>query len=246
MKLNVENFKELISKSSFNYLIEKVKIDITKDNIISCIGTDEMDAFSIIEKENNIIPDMKKDDEFQFVFENAVSDVKPFLNLVDGEESDLKVKDMYILIDGKYKISFGDPSIINNINSEKLKSNLPVIKEFVIDEDFMNKYVKIEKIGSKFGKIYFFIENNNLYIETTDRLNNYSNSVKFKLFDMENQEDIIMCFSYKNVTKLMRLLGKNFQDYKIKLVYFEEQERGFFFVEKEDGTEKYFIMSQND
>jgi hypothetical protein len=111
-----------------------------------------------------------------------------------------------------------------------------------IDDDFMESFNKIKKIGSKFGKIYFGVSDNQLYIETSDKQNRFSNGLKIELSDVVH-DDLSMCFDFKNMTNVISILDGVFT---CKFAYVAEQELGMLFIGNEDGSEKYYLMSRRD
>jgi hypothetical protein len=105
---------------------------------------------------------------------------------------------------------------------------------------FLNNFNKIKKVGSVFGKIYFVVENNQLYIESTDRLNKFSNSVKFPICEVDHK-DVSLCFIYKNMVNLMSLISEGFT---LNLYLDKEIELGCIGIFNED--EKYYLQSIMD
>ncbi len=61
---------------------------------------------------------------------------------------------------------FSSPDFVSSYKGDKPKIDNWFFNE-KINDDIINKFNKIKKIAGKFGKIYFTIEDNKLYIETT-------------------------------------------------------------------------------
>jgi hypothetical protein len=114
--------------------------------------------------------------------------------------------------------------------------------EFDIDDTFINIFKKIKAIGSRFGKIYFFIEENKLYIETTDGENSFSNSLRYHLLDIEN-DDLRLCFDYKNLVNTIMVLTDP-TDFKVRLTYMKDQDLGMCYIGNDEKSEQYFLMSE--
>ena len=90
-----------------------------------------------------------------------------------------------------------------------------------------------------FGKIYFIVENNQLYIESTDKLNKFSNSVKLPICDVD-YKDISLCFVYKNIKNIMSLVNSGFS---LNVCFVEDVGLGCIGMFNEDKSERYYLMS---
>lgn len=210
MKINVKEFIKFVNKSTVNYLIESFQLNYNKEKntVWSRLRSPSMKIASIIELPNTILSGMV--DDVQFNFNNPKENLKPYLNLFDIDEVSLKISDNKIVLNKQVKLHFSDPSIISTIQ----KRNLEEIDDFFVsinlNEDFFNIFDKIKKVGNKFERIYFTVKDNELFIESTDKSNAYSNGIKFKLCDLEF-EDIVFGFNYQFFSKLMTVLTENFK-----------------------------------
>jgi hypothetical protein len=89
------------------------------------------------------------------------------------------------------------------------------------------------------------VEGGILSIESTDKRNTMSNTLKFDLVETDFK-DISICFDFANVSKMMALVLDNYEEFEIKLSYIEQNDLGMIFVRKLDDSENYFLMSKVD
>jgi hypothetical protein len=244
MNLNIENFKEVLKKATLNFLIESIQLKITKDTIISKMISQSNDGIAILNIKNEIITDMKKTDEFTFNFLEPNQTLIPYLNLAD-EQTTIKVQDeKIVLTTGRQKsnVFFCAPQVVRVFTSDSLRDDIQYFKDIEIDDGFIQTFNKIKKIAPKFGKIYFNVYDKMLSIETTDKTNNFSNGVLFDIDDAE-YDNLSMLFDYKSIAGVMNIVGEGFT---ARFAYVPEQEMGMIYFSKEDGTEKYYLMSKQD
>lgn len=243
MELNVNEFKKLIKKATLNHSIDSVLLNVTKDNITSSMKSNAKDVFSILDIPNDVISDVKE--EFILSFADPKSNVLPFLNLLDDEEVPVKLSDNKIVLDKKATLVFEDPSIISTFSGKNIQDSVEFFTEIELTDELIENINKIRKIANKFGKIYFTVSDNVLYIETTDKTNRFSNSFEFSIQDVK-KDDLTLCFDYRNFSNLMNVINGDYEEYKFKLTYFEKQELGGLYCVKEDDTEKYFLTSMKE
>jgi hypothetical protein len=246
MNVNVDNFKTLLKKSTLNFLIESVNLKISSDNIKSKMISQSNDSISILNVPNDVITGMKKTDSFEFNFLEPNTSLMPYLNLVDGEEqTSIKVQEeKIVLTTGRQKsnIYFCAQQVVSIFTMDSLRDDISYFKELNVDDDFISSFTKIKKIAPKFGKIYFTVDDNVIFIETTDKTNNFSNGVKLEL-DEVSFDNLSMCFDYKSVAAVMSIIG---DDFVAKVAYAPEQEMGMLFFVNGGNTEMYYLMSRRD
>ena len=178
------------------------------------------------------------DSVLQFNFIKPKENVKPYLTLFEQEEVPLKISDRRIVLNNQVKLHFSDPSTTSIIQKKNLENLDNFFITLTIDEDFLSIYQKLKKIGNKFEKIYLFVENNELFIESTDRNNPNSNGIKFKLCDVE-VEDIVFAFNFKLFSQVMSVI---WEDFSFNLASLEDSEAGLIKINNEN--EQYFIISE--
>lgn len=250
--LNVVNFKDVLQKATLNFSIDSVQLKFKDDKIKSGMISAGSDAIVILNVDNNVLPDVK--DEVTFNFAEPQQQLVPFLNLIDDEEVQCEIKEEKLVLvsdNQKSDIHFCSPQIVKVFSASDPKEGTEYFLTMDVDDNFIEAFLKIKKIGARFGKVYFNIENNKFVMETTDKSNRFSNGLKFTLVDRvakkkkDQIDDLVLCFDYKSIVNLMAVLDDE-QEYQISFAYLEEQELGMLFLGSEDLSEKYFIMSRRN
>lgn len=244
-KMNVNFFKEILKKATLNFSINTVHLNISKDKVVSRMINSDKNIIILIDTENKIIEDLEEDRVFDFNFSEPQQQLIPFLNIIDSEEAIIDITTEKIVIkDGQLntKIFFCSPTIVNTFGTQDAR-DIDSFLEMDLDENFYNSYLKIKKVGTKFGKVYFTVKDKGFYIETVDKSNTFSNGASFLLENDINEDDLTMLFNFKNFVNLMTIIDVNF---KFKFAYLKEQEMGMLSVVSSDNTEKYYLMSQEE
>jgi hypothetical protein len=244
MKINIKNFKNVITKATMNFGIETLQLrfgDRIKSDMISSNGT----SISILNVENNVLD---TNDEVEFNFSDLSNQVIPLISLFDNDEVDISFEDIFMkLKDGSQmnRIGFCSESTVRRLGRDGVK-DVEWFYEIIIDQELMDKFHKIKKIGSKFGKVYMVVSNNKLFIETSDRTNRYSNGVEFKIDDV-NMVDLSLNYMYSDFVNFYNCIemdmGKRFT---LKLSYDNEQELGCIYTYSENEEEKYALISREN
>lgn len=243
MSINIENFKEVLKKATLNYKIDTVQINYDeKDNTIwSRMADVAYNGMTIIKIENNVFKGI--DEDLQLNFATPKTDVKPYLDLFEEEEVSIKIDETFAVMNGQVKIHFDDPSTIGAITGRKMEAIDDYFVEFPVNEEFVSNFEKIKKIGNRFGKVYMSVDDNNLFLETTDMSNHYSNGVKYKICDV-NFHDITLCFDYQFFINMMSVINDKFFDFDMKLCYMEKPRTGILKIS--NGDETYYLKSKQD
>lgn len=247
MKVNVENFRNVLQKATLNFSIDNVHLNIKPDKIISRMISPSRDSIVLLNVENNVFSGLGNDAEHDFYFSEPNQTLMPFLNLIDDEEADIRTYREKILIEAdngqKMNIYFCSNQIVHIFTGDNAKKDTEYFITLPIDNEFLNIFKKIKAIGAWFGKIYFTVKNDVFAIETTDKSNQYSNSLKFNLTNIE-YDDITLCFDYKNFSNTIKVL--NSDDFYMNFSYSKEQELGLLFIGKSNDAEKYFLFSKQE
>jgi len=244
MKVNVENFKNVIKKATLNDNIGTVQLLIDPSKIKSKMISSNNICITIIDMKNDVI---NTKEELEFNFSEPSQQLIPYLNLIDDDEADITVKNEKIILKSgsqKANINFCSSSVVNIFQSEAKEVDYFLTLE--IDDDFINAFNKIKKISSRFGRIYFNVESNMFTIETTDKTNKFSNGLKFNIEKTEDVNDLVLMFDAKNITDLMTVIGKDYENFKLNFAYVEDAGVGLVFAESKDNSEKYYVMSQDE
>jgi len=238
MQININEFERLLIKGTMNYLMGSIGLNITPERVKCNMVSNDRNALLFLNMKNNLIKGLTEEIDLNFSEPNVK--VKKYLDIIEDEEVDLEITNELIRIDNKIKINFDHEDCIEKYGFDKPSKELRFFKTHPIDNEFLNNFNKIKKVGNVFGKIYFIVENNQLYIESTDKLNKFSNSVKFPICEVD-YKDISLCFIYKNMVNLMSLIN---EDFSLNVCFVEEMGLGCVGMFKED--EKYYLMSIMD
>lgn len=243
MLVNIENFKNFVHKSTISYYIDSIQINYDKENnkVWSNMVSMFSDCVTILNIDNNIFDGVNENIELNFC--NPKSELKPYLQLIDDEEVDFKLFKNKIVLDNRIKIHFDDPSVVSTFVSKMPLDNIEYFVTLNIDEEFFNNFRKIKKIGNRFGKIYFSVLQNKLFLETTDKTNTYSNGVSLYLCEVDSN-DLTMCFNYNLFCNLINVIDD--ESFKMKLTYIEEKEGGMIYMYNINESEKYFLMTKTE
>jgi len=247
MKLNVGNFQTVLEKATLNFSIESVQLKLTPERIVSkMLMQHSRDAIVLLDVPNDVI-ELKKGAEYTLNFAEPSQFVMPYLNLIDESEAEVKIFDEKMVItSGKQKsnLFFCAPQVVSVFSGTSPREGLQYFTSFDLDESFIRDFGKIKKIGMRFGNIYFSVEGGKFVMETTDKQNSLSNGIKFDLFPIKDESDLTLCFDYRNVVNLMNVIGGRFTDFKVSFAFIRNQNLGMAYVEKKDGTEKFYLMSK--
>jgi hypothetical protein len=243
MKFNVEEFKKVLKKATLNFSIDSVRLDFTKDTINSNMISERRDAVVGLNIPNDMM-NLKKAEEIEMNFSQPLQQLMPFLNLIDEDEANVTFKENKIIISSgrqRSNIHFCSPEIVSVFETDAKETERFITLD--VDDDFVNAFMKIKKIGSKFGDVYFNVEKNVFNIETTDRTNRFSNGLKLDLVDIKDVDDLSLRFDYKNFLDLMAVVNGNADEFQMSFSYMRKQDMGILLAEKED-EEKYYLMSR--
>jgi hypothetical protein len=245
MKINLVNLENVLKKATLNFSIETLQLRLS-DTLQADMRSNDGNSIALLNIPNDVLD---TDEEITFNFTVVSQNVMPFIGLFDNDEIDV---DLYegsagaghmILIDGRQKsrISFCYPTVPKRLGTDDVKQDVDWFFEFDVDEEFMGKFEKIKKIGARFGNVILEIKENQVFLETADKSNQHSNSLKFHLDDIE-KEDLSLCFSYKDMVNLMNVLDIE-KKFKAKFTYDVDNELGMIYVYADDNSEKYCLLS---
>jgi hypothetical protein len=243
MEFNVSVFKEVLRKATLNFSIESVQLLFTKDSVKSRMISDHRDAVVELNLPNAIM-ELKDKDEFEFNFSQPNTNLVPFLSLIDSEVANISIKNEKIIIsDGNQRsnIHFCSPDVVS-VFSGKIEKSVEYFMTLEINDDIISIFNKIKKVGTKFGNIYFNIEDGKFNVEAADRSNRFSNNLKFDISEVSNT-DISLKFNFKTFLNLLSVINGSANDFTFKFSYVSSADRGMLLAEKSDRTEIYYLMS---
>jgi hypothetical protein len=244
MKLNVDEFKNLLEKATLNNSIESVQL-IFKDNgnVESKMISTNKDAVAMLDIKNTVLEGAMGDVEFNFV--NPNKDLIPFLSLLDDNTVNINIKDEKIIIvsgNQKLDIHFCSPQIVSKFEG-KMDDNIKPFLNMEINDVFTEAFSKIKKVGSRFGFVYFSVKKGVFYIETTDKKNKFSNGLRLDIMDGVDSKDLTLCFNYKNMANMFSVISDSISDFSLNFYYMESHNAGMIRAEKNDKSEVYVVMS---
>jgi len=248
MRVNVENFKNVLRKATLNMSIDTVQLNFTPNKIESKMITQASDGIVLLDVPNDVISGMTENDEFQFNFNEPNQYVMPFLNLIDEDEANIFVHENRITLTvGRQRsnLFFCAPTVVSIFTAGAPLASIDFFLERQVDENFINVFKKIKKVGTRFGRVYFTVESGVLSIEATDKRNSVSNTLKFEISEIE-ATDLTICFDYGNFAKMMSIVEDEPDSFTMKLSYLEDRELGMVCMQKSDNSENYFLMSKVD
>lgn len=248
MLVNVKKFSNLLRKATLNHLISSFHCEITPERVTSRMIKPSKDAIVCLDFPNDIFKDNKETLSFNFIEPN--SSIIPYLNLIDSENVEFLVRNEKIIVkDGKQKsnLFFCEPEIPSKFGASEPKGKFEQFITIDVDDDFMDSFNKIKKIGNKFGKIYFSNTNNVFKMETTDKKNKFSNGLSFDIKETDIKNDILICFDFSNFINMFSVLDLDVS-YALSFIYIKEKEMGLMSCarknEESDTIERYYLMSK--
>lgn len=248
MLVNVKKFSNLLKKATLNHSINTFHCDITPERIWSKMIRPSKDAIVCIDITNEVFKENNETLCFDFIEPNV--SIVPYLNLVDTECAEILVRNEKLIIkNGKQKsnLFFCEPEIPSKFGASEPKFNFPPVITIDVNEDFLEPFSKIKKVGSKFGKIYFGVKKGVFSMETTDKTNKFSNGLEFDLADNIDHKDFSLCFDYGNITNMFGVLDNDIS-YDLKFIYIPEKDMGMLTcarTNKDAGEiENYYLMSK--
>jgi len=192
----------------------------------------------------NEIMNLKKGDECEFNFNQPNTNLVPFLNLIDEDTANMTIKDEKVVLSNgnqRSNIHFCSPDVVS-VFTGKLDRSLEYFSALKMSDDIALAFNKIKKVGTKFGSIYFNVENGKFNIETSDRSNRYSNNLKFDIGETE-YEDVSLKFEFKTFLNMLNVLNGSADDFTLSFSYVKSADRGLLLTTNTDNTEIYYLMS---
>lgn len=248
MLVNVKKFNNLLRKATLNYSINSFHCEIGPERVVSRMIKPSKDAIVCLDLPNDIFKENTETLSFNFIEPN--SSIVPYLNLIDSEDVEFLVRNEKIIVkDGKQKsnLFFCEPEIPSKFGASEPKSKHAPFITIDIDDDFIDSYNKIKKIGNKFGKVYFTTKDNMFSMETTDKKNKFSNGLSFDVGKIDLKDNFSICFDFGNFMNMFSVLDIDVS-YSLSFVYIKEKEMGFMSCmrknEESDVVERYYLMSK--
>lgn len=244
MRINIQNFKDVVTKATLNFSIETLQLRFgnrIQSDMINGNGT----SISILDIENNVLDTTE---ELVFNFGDPSNNLIPFIALFDNDEVELSLTDLFMKFkDGQQitKVGFCSDAAVKRLGTDDVK-DVDWFYDMAIDQTLIDQFEKIKKIGSRFGKVYFTVDQNRLFLETADKTNRYSNGVKFKLADIE-MPDLSLAYVYNDMVNFFHCIEMNIEKgFTLKVSYDREQGLGCVYAFSEESNEKYALISREN
>ena len=203
-QINVQNLFEIFNKATFAGIIEPVLLKISNGKIVSKMS--ENSTYSIIEIDNNLISNLKKD-ELDLCFLSHKNTLKYFefirdLN-PDQTDFDLQIfEDRIIVSDKKAKIEVfvSDMSVVeNNVLTTYNEDMFKLIYEETYSKFIENWLTSLKSAPGNF--IYFTCRDKELFISVEDE-ETLSNKIEIKIENLESDD-----FRFKFPKTIFKILG---------------------------------------
>lgn len=244
MLINIKNFREVITKATMNFSIETLQLRFS-DRIVSDSINGNGTSISILDVENNVLD---THEGLVFNFADPANNVIPFIQLFDSEEVNLSLTDLFMKFkDGSQitKVGFCSDRAVKRLGTDDVK-DVEWFYDLEIDQDLINNFDKIKKIGSRFGKVYISVDNKRLFLETADKVNRYSNAVKFKLADID-MDNLSLAYVYQDMCNFFHCIEMDLEkNFTLKVSFDNEQGLGCIYAFSEHGNEKYSLISREN
>lgn len=240
--INTEDFTTFVKKATLNLSINSVQLNVTKDKVWSKMTSDDQSAFVFIEKPNTFFDGIQNNDELTLNFYEPRNTIMKHIGLINSPTFNADVKEEYMrVVSNKQssRLHFCSPIRVT-VFDRNMTTDIEFNDSVTIDDEFISTYNKIKKVGNLYGKVYFSVEDGLLFIESTDKSIDISDSVKFNLAESESK-DWSLGFDFKNMLNLMALIGSD-GGYTMSFLYIEEREGGLLSVKSEDNSESYILM----
>lgn len=253
MKVNVVEFKNVIKKASLNYLIDNIKLNVTRDTISVASIAQLNEGIVIINKPNNIITDLKDNDDIDLFFSSPQTNLLPYIDLFDDAEVNAKVDDdsnnriIFFNDHQKTTVHFCSPKVVKLFPKEtdNFHDNMNHVGDFEFTEDVHKDFNKISKVGTQLNKVYFDFTGDALIVVVTDKSNTFSNSLKFKIsnfvLDKDFKEKVSICLEKSVFMKLMSVISVE-EKFKVSVHFNKDKRFGGLIKAFNDGETYYLIQ----
>jgi len=246
-KVNVAYFLDLLRRGTCNYSIDNIKMIFNKDRYR--VGMRGTNCIVLIQNDNDIITGINDNDTWELMFSNVSKNVKTYFDLIipdDDGNADITLKEEKIILKSgrqKSNLFFCAEMMVDVFNGDGPKISGDTVYETQLDQDFIDTYGLIKKIASGFGKIYFTVDDGKFNMEATDKVNPLANGMVMNIGETDYDANMSICFEFKTFNNIMSLINGDFEDFTFRLGYIPKSDGGLISFEKNDGTEKYYLLS---
>ena len=250
-KVNLLNFLTMLKKATLNYSMDNVGIAMKSDSFR--VGMRNSNAIVILNGPNDIISGIKPTDTWDMFFADPSKNVRPYIDLIipdNNDEAIIEMKDGKVIVkteDKRQKIDlfFCSEHLVSAFDREGPKVAGDTVFEMVITGEFMDTFSLIKKVAGTFGKVYFTVEDGTVSLESTDKTNTFANGMKMSVGETE-YKDVSICFDFKTINNIMTLLNGDATSFSLRIGYIPQSSGGVAAFTKDDGSEKYFLLSTRE
>lgn len=252
MKINIDNFIELIKKATINYSIDYCQLTVSKEKINCSIKNNLSSIIVKLDVKNNVFSDVTEDFILNII--DAGQTIVPYLQLFDKKKEvevkytfirDNHIKNFDLKQDKlKSRLNFAEPIITRLFSGTLNIGDAKEIFSITIDEDFIDNYEKLKKIAVRTGKIYFSVKDKILSFIAGDTSLSHLNSFSVEI-EEKNFEDIEICFDFKYYMNVISILNldENLFDIVLLVKTKNNSPFGILDIVSKDKSEEYFIAS---
>lgn len=248
-KVNLLEFQDVLRKGTLNFSIDNIGMNFGADTF--SIGMRSSNAIVVLNGTNNVITNIKNTDTWELNFSDPSKNVKPFFDLIIPDENDeaiIEMKNEKITLKSesqKSDLFFCSEHLVTKFDGDGPRTQGDDVFSIDINDRFVDTFNLIKKVAGGFGKIYFSVEDGVVYMESTDKTNSFSNGMKMDIGASE-YEDVNVCFDFKTLNNVMMLINGDATDFSFRLGYIPRSSGGMASFVKNDGTEKYYILSMRE
>ncbi len=246
-KVNIPLMLDLLRRSTCNYSIDNVGIKFNTDSYK--VGMRGSNCIIMINNDNDIITNIKDNDTWELNFSEPSKNVKTYFDLIipdDDQEADITLKEEKIILKSgrqKSNLFFCSDHLISRFDGTGPKVEGDTLYETELDDNFIDTFALIKKVASTFGKVYFSVEGEEFNMEATDKTNSFANGMKMNIGNTDYGNDIDLCFDFKVFNNIMQLINGDFDEFTFRVGFVEKNNGGMVSFIKNDGSEKYYLLS---
>jgi len=248
-KVNLLEFQDVLRRATLNFSIDNVGLSFTKEKFR--VGMRSSNAIVILNGENHVISGIQPTDSWDLNFSDPSKNVKAYFDLIIPDENDeaiIQMTDAKITIKSgsqKTNLFFCSDHLVTKFDREGPRQEGEMMYEDQIVDNFVDTFNLVKKVAGGFGKIYFNTEDGDVSIESTDKTNAFSNGLKMSI-GVSDYDDASVCFDFKTINNVMTLLGGDATDFSFRIGYMPSNNGGMASFIKNDGSEKYYVLSMRE
>ncbi len=250
--LNVKNFESLLKKVTLDNTIPFCQLNFSEGMIETSVIATTRDIVIKHNMENNFIGGLGSNDELTLSFMDPHLRIMPQLKALEGleiEEAEIEISDERLkILTGQWgggTIHFCDDAVLANNIMRRNPRELNYFHSIVVTPEMHYGFKPIKAIAPTYGKIYFTVENSNLYLETGDKTNVYTDNYKLPLANDVGVDDLTVCFDFSNFNSMMNVMAaEENKKYNINFAWENEDERGMMYIHTDETDENYYLFSR--